>query len=182
MMRVLIVFESMFGLTAALAEAVAAGLRGRGAEVSLLRAGAPGDHDLAGCDLLVLAAPTHALTLSRPASRADAVERGADEAAATTGIREWMAALDVAVTADHRPVVAVFDTRARIARHWPGSAARATTRVMRGKGFDVRERASFYVEDVTGPLLPGELERAHGWGRQLATDLRGSPVDRGAGA
>jgi flavodoxin len=63
-MKIAIVFESMFGNTEALTDAVALGLRDRGAEVTIHRAGDAGDHVLRGCDLLVLAAPTHALTLS----------------------------------------------------------------------------------------------------------------------
>lgn len=27
---------------------------------------------------------------------------------------------------------------------------------------------SFYVDDMAGPLLPGEVERARAWGQQLA--------------
>jgi hypothetical protein len=32
---------------------------------------------------------------------------------------------------------------------------------------------SFYVDDVDGPLLDGELDRAMAWGRQLAASCRG---------
>jgi hypothetical protein len=35
---------------------------------------------------------------------------------------------------------------------------------------------SFYVEDMTGPLVAGELDRARGWGRELATRAEPSPV------
>jgi len=56
-------------------------------DVEVQRAGSPGDHELAGVDLLVLAALTYALSLSREASRADAVERGADPSVAVTGLR-----------------------------------------------------------------------------------------------
>lgn len=181
-MLVSIVFESMFGNTEAVAQAVARGVRDHGAEVTIVRTGATGDHALLGCDLLVLAAPTHALSLSRPASRADAVARGADPASATTGVREWMAGLSTRRVHTAAPVVAVFDTRARIARHWPGSAARSTARTMRAHGFTVVERASFFVEDVKGPLLSGELERAEAWGRLLATKVRSPGVARDVGA
>jgi hypothetical protein len=101
-------------------------------------------------------------------------------------VREWLAALDDgslgSVGSADRPPVAVFDTRARIARHWPGSAARRTARSLKKKGFAVCRSASFYVEDVKGPLLTGELERARSWGRLIAQDARDATADRAAGA
>ena len=168
-MRVTIVYESMFGNTETLADAVAAGMRDQGAVVEVLRAGDARDHDLRDVDLLVLAAPTHALSLSRASTRADAVEQGADAANAATGIREWLAGVEAAAGTRERPPVAVFDTRARIARHWPGAAARSTSRGLRRQGFSVVDRASFYVDDVTGPLLEGEVERARIWGHHVAS-------------
>jgi hypothetical protein len=30
---------------------------------------------------------------------------------------------------------------------------------------------SFYVDDVAGPLRPGELERARAWGEKLAAEV-----------
>jgi hypothetical protein len=167
-MRALVVFESIFGNTEALAEAVADGLRGAGADVELVRAGVDGDHALHGVDLLVLAAPTHTLSMSRPASRAQAVQDGGNAAAATTGVREWLERRDPDTEDGHHPLLAVFDTKARVARHWPGSAAGAAARALRHDSFTVVARTSFYVEGVEGPLLPGELDRARGWGAELA--------------
>lgn len=172
-MRTTIVFESMFGNTEALATEVAQGLRDGGATTTLHRAGDLADHDLHDCDLLVLAAPTHALSSSTVDSRRAAVARGADPRTAETGLREWLDAWpgtdDGVLVPPGRtlPPVAVFDTRARIARHWPGSAARRTARVLTRRGFTVTHVTSFYVEDVTGPVLDGEHERAREWGRAL---------------
>ncbi|WP_211357385.1 flavodoxin family protein [Nocardioides rubriscoriae] len=123
-MKVAVVVESMFGNTQAVGEAVAAGLRERGAEATLLLVGDEHDHALADDDLLVLGAPTHGLTMSRPGTRADAVTQGADATRAATGVREWLEALDDGAA---RPPVAVFDTRA------PGDASLAGIRVARGR-------------------------------------------------
>lgn len=175
-MRASVVFESMFGNTEQVADAVCEGLREQGVEVTRCRAGDAGDHELAQ-DLLVLGAPTHTFTLSRPATRAEAVSQGAEAAAATTGVREWLDALDLAPSspgaAPEVPgAVAVFDTRATKVRHLPGSAAHRTARLLRRRGLDVGEVASFYVTDVRGPLTEGELSRARSWGRHLAVTTR----------
>lgn len=167
-MKVTIVCESMFGNTEALAEQVRAGLAESGARVTLVEVVDAVAADFVDLDLLVVAAPTHALTLSRPESRAEAVARGADPGRAVLGVREWLD--DVArylPPTGKRPVVAVFDTRVVKARHWPGSAARRAARGLRRAGFRVVDRASFYVEGLTGPLAAGENERARHWGSRL---------------
>jgi hypothetical protein len=167
-MNVVIVCESMFGNTELLAQAVRAGLESSGAQVRLVDVEAAGPEDVSSCDLLVVAAPTHALTLSRPESRAQAVERGADPRRARTGVREWLAALHDLLPVDGaRPPVAVFDTRVVKAKHWPGSAASRAARTLRRQGFTVVSRISFYVEGITGPLAPREMQRAVAWGTGL---------------
>lgn len=61
-------------------------------------------------------------------------------------------------------------------RHLPGSAAKGAARAARRHGYEGAAPAeSFYVDDVDGPLLGGELERAEVWGQQL-----GDSVARGA--
>lgn len=167
-MRTLIVFESMFGNTEILAEAVRSGLVQRGSEARLVEVGEVLPGDLHDCDLLVVAAPTHALSMSRPETRAEAVAQGADPQRERTGIREWLATLDdVFPPAVHRPLVVVFDTRVLKARHWAGSAAVRVGRRLRRAGFRVIDRISFYVDGVQGPLSSGELSRALVWGTGL---------------
>lgn len=179
-MKVLIVFESMFGNTAALAGDVMAGLTERGADVVMTDVSSAPGPGLPGCDLLVLAAPTHALTLSRPESRAQAVSKGADAARADTGLREWLTTLHSNLPPTSTPSsIAVFDTRVSKARHLPGSAARMVTRTLRKSGFIVADRQSFYVDDIAGPVQAGEHERAREWGRGLAGIVQPEPVTHG---
>lgn len=167
-MKVVIVFESMFGNTAALADDVMAGLVAAGADVVLADVVSGPGQVLAGCDLLVLAAPTHAFSLSRPASRADAVSQGAHPDQATSGLREWLGTLAAVLPATSpRPSVAVFDTRVTKVRHLPGSAAKSASRILTKAGFTVVDRTSFYVDGATGPVSAGEHERARAWGRSL---------------
>lgn len=171
-MKVVIVCESLFGNTELLAQAVSGGVAAAGAEVRVVGVEAVGTGDIAGCDLLVVGAPTHALSLSRPESRADAVAQGADPQRAGTGVREWLAALHEVLPVDGvRPQVAVFDTRMLKARHLPGSAAKRAARELRKKGFDVLDRTSFFVDGISGPLSPGQLQRALRWGTDLPVQV-----------
>lgn len=92
-MTALVVHESMFHNTATIAEVVARGLAGEGMNVTCVDvAEAPRLADVEA-DLLVVGAPTHAFSLSRPGTRQDAVRQGAPAEHARTGIREWLAAL-----------------------------------------------------------------------------------------
>lgn len=167
MTRALVVVESMFGNTRAVADAVAEGLAER-VEVSVVDVGAAPvavDRDL---DLLVVGGPTHAFGMSRPSTRESAVAQGAPETAtAGAGIREWVARLPHDSTA----AVATFDTRIK-KRGVPGSAAKAAGRRLGHVGLHlVDEPHSFWVKDTDGPLLPGELDRAREWGRHLAATV-----------
>jgi hypothetical protein len=168
--RAMVVFESMFGNTEHVARAVGIGLAAGGVptlvtEVSEAPAEVP-----ASVDLLVLGAPTHAFSLSRPSTRADAVRQGADADRADVGMREW---LECAYHAGvHDLHVAVFDTRASKVRRLPAAAGPKAARLVKHRGFELVGRPmAFLVEDIGGPLVDGELERAEGWGRLLSTRL-----------
>lgn len=173
-MKVVIVCESMFGNTEVLAELVRKGLSGAGCETDLIEVGQAFAEppDLSRYDLLVVAAPTHALSLSRPESRAEAVAKGADPRRERIGVREWLGTFSEALP-DPAPLVAVFDTRVLKTRHWPGSAAHRAARSLRKDGFEVIERTSFFVDGIVGPLSPGEAERAERWGAQLCEHAAG---------
>ena len=162
-MRALVVFESMFGNTETIARAVAEGL-GERYDVTVAEVGAAPDQVPPGVDLLVAGGPTHAFGLSRPATRADAAGQLGDRSPVSPGrgLREWLAALPP-VTG---PAAATFDTH--IDKRFPGSAAKAARRRLRGKGFDVRAAESFYVTGTPGPLADGEEARARAWGARLA--------------
>jgi hypothetical protein len=163
----LVVVESMFGNTEQVARAVADGLADGGVEASVVEvAKAPVDLP-PDVDLLVLGCPTHAFSLSRPATRADAVRQGAPPERAVTGLREWLGAV-LPQDVRHSPVVAVFDTRVSKARRLRAAGPRAV-RLARRRGLTVLGRPeAFLVADTPGPLVAGELERATVWGHQLA--------------
>jgi len=160
--RALVVYESMFGNTEAIARAVARGLADAVPTETVEVTDAPLRLD--GVALLVVGAPTHAFGLSRPSTRSAAGDQGGRADAATgRGVREWIQAMHPG-----RPGIpaAVFDTRLR---HFPGSAAKAARRRLWRRGFATSAApVSFHVKGAPGPLRDGELERAERWGRALA--------------
>lgn len=171
-MKALVVYESMFGNTEAIAREVASGLEYGGATVTVCPIGSADPTDLADYDVIVAGSPTHAFSMPRPLTRADAVKNGAEPTSESVGLREWIEHLDPAIGA--RPTFAVFDTRRDIrARHLAGSAARSATRALRRRHRVLADvPASFYVAGTSGPLLPGEAVRARAWGSRLARCAR----------
>ena len=161
-MTAIVVVESMWGNTAAVARAVAEGI---GGDAVLVGVGEAPDRIPDGVDLLVVGGPTHAFSWSSASTRADAARQGAPASGAAPGIREWMSGLPGAGRLD----VATFDTRVATVRHLPGSAARrAAKEVRRRRLGHVFDTCSFFVQGVAGPLLDGELDRARRWGAGLA--------------
>jgi hypothetical protein len=164
--RALVVYESMFGNTEAVARAIADGLSEHLSTAIEEVVMAPTRVD--DVDLLVLGAPTHAFGLSRRQTRMSAASQGARvPQSGLIGLREW---LSVLVPPSRRIGAATFDTRIERPRV-PGSAARAARRRIRRLGFVAATKAkSFYVTGTPGPLADGELERARAWGQQLGAE------------
>ena len=160
-MSVLIVVESLFGNTMAVARAVAAGLTDRGADVTVLRCGEAPTEIPAEVSLLVTGAPTHNLHLPNRASRTQAAGRGAIEADAA-GLAEWIGS----ATPRRDLRVVTFDTTTGGA--FTGSAAKAAAKLLRRRGFGAPEQGpGFIVTGTPGPLRDGEVERARTWGAGL---------------
>jgi hypothetical protein len=164
-MRAVIVFDSMFGNTHGIAEAVAEGLVER-AQVDLFTVdNAPEKLD-SDVDLLVVGGPTHGHGLSNRTSRQVSQKQARQGAVpARIGLREWLAQL----TRPPRLVAAAsFDTRFRKPAWLTGSAARGAAKRLRQRGLVVVAPAeSFFVDTATGPLCAGEADRARRWGEAL---------------
>jgi len=164
-MNALVLYDSRYGNTERVAEAVALALQ----EALPTRLTAVDELDdcreaLREVDLLVVGGPTHRHGVSEPLRTL----LGCLEARELDGVR-----------------VAVFDTRLRGARIVTGSAAVRLGRTLRRDGaWLVVPPASFIVEGGEGPLLSGELDRAREWTRDVlqAIGVRarrlGTPVAR----
>src|SRR5688500_20360854 len=129
-LRALVIYESMFGNTERLAHAVAAGLQMRGANVVIREVNNAPSVIASDIDLVVLGAPTHAFSLSRSSTRADAVRQGAPAHRAQLGVREWLAA----TSAHSGSGIAIFDTRASRVRRLPMAAGPSAARIARKRG------------------------------------------------
>ena len=174
--RALVVYESMFGCTEHVATAVARGLEHAGAGVVLKEVGSAWSGDLPAFDLLVVGGPTHAFSLSRPATRRDAVRQGGRATAEAVGLREWIAALPGRTDPGGR-AVAAFDTRVTTLRHVPKAAAGRASRLLAHQGFHpVVRPQGFLVTDLRGPLVEGEEERAERWGGLVCNAAAPAPA------
>ena len=167
MTRALIIVESCFGNTRAIAEAVAAGLIEGGVEAQMVDvAQAPGalPEDL---DLLVLGAPTHNRGLPTTATRAKA-QAQVGAGGASQGISEWLGNAEIPASLS----VAAFDTV--ISRGWlSGSAAKAIAKTLqRRQGRRTVSTRSFVVTASKGPLATGQDSDARSWGRELAASAK----------
>jgi hypothetical protein len=154
----------MFGNTEQVARAVAAGLSEHtSADVIRAAVGVVLTDDV---ELLVVGAPTHAFSMSRPSTRSAAARQGAPaQNVGDAGLREWMNELAAGKTVP--AMAAAFDTRIR-KRGVPGSAAKAAAKRLRLIGVPMLTApTSFWVEDTPGPLLVAEEERARLWGADL---------------
>lgn len=143
-MKALVLYDSKFGNTELVAEAVALALQ-ESVPTRLASVGELGDcaDALAGLDLLVVGGPTQRHGISPP-------------------LQDTLACLDASTLGGVR--AAAFDTRAHGARVLTGSAAVRLARLLRHRGaWLVVAPESFVVEGREGPLERGELEHAREW-------------------
>ena len=167
-MKAIVVYESHWGNTAAVARAIAAGI---GPEAEALSTAEATAEVLATAELVVAGAPLMALRLPT-AKMVDGIvakpgEPPVDLASPT--MRTWLAALPWG-----RGACAAFETKL----HWsPGGATSAIERSLGAAGYRrISSGRKFVVEGRTGPLRDGELEKARAWGEEL-----GAKIPDGAG-
>ena len=163
MARALIIVESYFGNTRAVAEAVAAGLLDGGAEAQVVDVSQAPSTLPADLDLLILGAPTHNRGLPTAATRAKACAQ-AGSGKASHGIGGWLETTVIPAST----TAAAFDTV--ISKGWlSGSAAKAIAKALqRHQGRRTASVRSFVVTASKGPLAAGEKTDARSWGRELA--------------
>ena len=172
-MKAVVVYQSLWGSSAAIARAIAEGL-GPGATALSTTEATP--EAIAGADLIVAGCPIHAFNLPSVQSVEGALAKpaGTNAVAADTShrlMRDWLAELPKGSGR-----CAEFDTRVR-GPLGKGGASRIEAR-LEGAGYSrLVTREGFHVAmkpgeiGSEGMLLPGEFERAREWGREMARVL-----------
>jgi len=146
-MKAMIVYDSVYGNTERIAEAIAGGM-GRGTKAQ--RPSAVGADELQSVDLLVVGSPTFG---GRP----------------TKAIQGFMDSIPKAVAG--KLIFAAFDTRLsmKFAKLFGYAAARIAAKLQENGSTLKSPLEGFIVRGRSGPLAEGELERATAWGRGLST-------------
>jgi hypothetical protein len=171
--KALVVYESMYGNTHAIAEAIASGLRhATDAEVMTVH-----DADVArvsAVDLLVVGGPTHVHGMTRETSRKAALDAAAapdsglavDPDAEGEGVREWLESLG---PLDVR--AAAFDTRIGIPPALSGRASKGIAKKLREHGCTLIVDPESFLVTKDSHLEPDEEAHARRWGAELAAAL-----------
>jgi flavodoxin len=153
MMNALVLYDSQYGDTEGIAQAIADTFAEFG-EARALRLDPSQPVDLQGVDVFIVGCPTQGW---RPTQAVQSFlqEVSSEELRGLAG--------------------ACFDTRFRLPRFMTGSAAKVMAAKLREKGVSLLvEPESFFVEGTEGPLREGELERAATWARQIVDEVEAS--------
>lgn len=157
-MKVLIIYDSVFGNTEKVAQAMGAALEAP-IDASVVRVGDVKPEQLTGLDVLIIGSPTRAFSAT-PAikqllkSLAPHSLDGVKIAAFDTRI-----ALSDVDSAILPPLVKLF-----------GYAAEPIAKQLKKKGGEPAiPPEGFFVQGTEGPLKEGELKRAAAWAKQIVT-------------
>jgi len=171
-MHILVVYESSYGNTHLIADAIGEGLGAH--EVVVVPVGKATREDVQNAELVVVGGATHAHGMSRQQTRQAAVDAAhapgsqlmLDPDAEGEGLREWFATLgSVGVNA------AAFDTRVAAPALITGRASHGISRQFRRHGFhEIAEPTSFIVTK-DNQLADGQRDAARQWGELLANTL-----------
>ena len=172
-MRAMVVYESMFGNTRVIADAIAKGLEPVGIVV-VVPVPEAGHEMLADVDLLVVGGPTYFHGMSRTRTRKWAAATAQkpkndlvlDRDAQGPGVSDWLRSLGHGHTK-----VAAFDTRFRGPAVLRGRASRVISRKLRRHGFEVVLKPESFFVTLQNQLEPGEEARAQEWGKRLAASV-----------
>ncbi len=174
-MKAVVVYESMYGNTHLVADAVATGLRtDAGADVVVVPVDEAHADVLAGADLVVVGGPTHAHGLSRESTRKAAIDAArkpdsdltVDPDAEGPGLREWFDALERVATR-----AAAFDTRVKGPAALTGRASKGIAKRLRDHDCTLIVEPESFLVTKENHLLDDEAAHAREWGARLAAAI-----------
>ncbi len=163
-MRVLVVYETFYGNTEQVANAVGAAIKDAltsGDDVLVRKVADTNPGDVEGLGLLVVGAPTRAF-------------------GPTPGVKQWLKTLPAGAVRGVK--VAAFDTRIlpgdvnsavfrAMARLFGWAAEKIARQLVARGGIQAAPPAGFGVVASEGPLKAGELDRAKNWAREVCLGL-----------
>jgi len=161
-MKAVVVYESLWGNTAAIARAIAEGI---GPDARPLTTDEATPDAVAQAELIVVGAPVIAFGLASEGTREHIAESEHDAPTppdlSHPAMKDWLQALP----AGQAPA-ASFEARVR----WsPRGATGAIDAGLKRAGYrTIAKGGKFVVTGKYGPLRDGELERARAWGAELA--------------
>jgi hypothetical protein len=170
-MSALVVYESLWGNTAAIAHAIAEGI---GPDTRVGHTGEIDPADAVDVGLLVVGAPVHAFNLPTTATKASVATRHVAPGDLAPDldqppVRDWIAQISSGMG-----IAAAFDTRVR--GPFGKGGANRIEKLLAEKGFRVLHDAQgFLITNEKNPkeqasmLREGELARAKAWGATLGS-------------
>ncbi len=169
-MKAIVVYESYWGNTASVAQAIAEGL---GAGTRAMSTAEANEEALAGVGLIVAGSPIIAFSLPSEKTRNNMLAKPDKKAPSPPDLshpsmRTWLVDLPQAGESGEGAAVraAAFETGFRLS---PGGSAGKILRMLEEKGYrPIAKKQRFLVEASYGPMKEGELDRARAWGAELA--------------
>jgi flavodoxin len=160
-MQAMVVYDSMYGNTGKIAEAIGKAL-GPEAEVGIVRVGEVKPEQLAGLTLLIVGSPTQRFSPTGVTTEfLKGIPRNGLE-----GIK--VAAFDTRFTMSEIEKIRILAFFVKIF----GYAAESIADRLAKKGGDLAvPPEGFYVGGTEGPLLEGELERAADWAKEIVKSI-----------
>jgi flavodoxin len=158
-MKILIIYDSVFGNTEQIAQAIYAALSSH-EEVEVIRVSDVKPEQLTGLNLLIVGSPTQRF-------RPTAAINNLLKRIAKNGLKGVkIAAFDTRLTMSNiqrTPILAFF------VRLFGYAAKPISVKLKKKGGESIISPDGFFVEEIKGPLKAGELQRAADWAKQIIT-------------
>ena len=160
-MKAMVVYDSVFGNTAKIAQAIGQALASS-EDVEIVQVGNARPEQLAGLTLLIVGSPTRQFSPT-----------GATSSFLKSIPRNGLAGVKVAAFDTRFTVSAIEKVRilAFMVKIFGYAAKPIAGRLQKKGGGLAIPPEGFYVDDTEGPLLEGELERAADWAKQIIATL-----------
>src|SRR5215475_6048552 len=147
-MQAVVIYESMFGNTRAIAYAIGAGLADY-FDVAVIPVAQAYPTSYSQADLVVVGGPTHVHGMSRPSTRQAAGKQAArakalslEPGALGEGLREWLASQ---VTSKGHGLAAAFDTRLSGPAIFTGRASKGIGSALRRQDYELITKPESFV-------------------------------------